>query len=411
MINLSSHQSVKKAEVIITGSKSVSNRLLSLEHFYPNLALQNLSNSDDTVHLQRALAQFSSQSEITEIDVGHAGTAMRFLTALCAVSEDKTFILKGSKRMHERPISILVEALKELGADISYQEKKGFPPLEIKGKKLVKNQVSISGSISSQYISALLLIAPQLSNGLHLKIKGSLTSKPYVDMTLQLLKQLGVQLESSVEEIHVCRQAHILPQEFIIESDWSSASYFFSCAAVSSGLKLRLSHFQMQSLQGDVALVHLYKKLGVETAQIGTSQLSIEKKKAINIKTFEADLIETPDLAQTIAVSCLALGLDCYLTGLHTLKIKETDRLEALKRELEKFGAQVCIDDVSLKMTSPEQLKKHVVVDTYQDHRMAMAFAPLAFLVPLQIKDENVVTKSYPEFWNDMQNLGIRTES
>lgn len=227
MINLSSHQSVKKAEVIITGSKSVSNRLLILEYFYQNLALQNLSNSDDTVHLQKALAQFNSQSEITEIDVGHAGTAMRFLTALCAVSEDKTFILKGSKRMHERPISILVEALKELGADISYQEKKGFPPLEIKGKKLVKNQVSISGSISSQYISALLLIAPQLSNGLHLKIKGSLTSKPYVDMTLQLLKQLGVQLESSVEEIHVCRQAHILPQEFIIESDWSSASYFF----------------------------------------------------------------------------------------------------------------------------------------------------------------------------------------
>lgn len=411
MISLNSHQSVESTEVVITGSKSVSNRLLILKHFYQNLALQNLSNSDDTVCLQEALAQFNSQSEITEIDVGHAGTAMRFLTALCAVSKDKAFILKGSKRMHERPISVLVDALKELGADISYLEKKGFPPLQIKGKKLVKNKVSISGAISSQYISALLLIAPKLSNGLHLRIKGNLTSKPYVDMTLQLLKQLGVQSESSAEEIHVCPQAHIISQEFKIESDWSSASYFFSCVAVSSKLKLILSHFQIQSLQGDAALVRLYKNFGIETTQIGTTQLSIEKKEEINLKTFEADLIETPDLAQTLAVTCLALGIDCLLTGLHTLKIKETDRLEALKTELEKFGARVSIDDVSLKMESPEQLKKRVTVDTYQDHRMAMAFTPLAFLVPLQIKNENVVTKSYPEFWNAMQNLGISTKS
>lgn len=411
MISLSFDRSVEEAEVVITGSKSVSNRLLILKHFYQDLAFQNLSNSDDTVCLQKALTQFNTQSEITEIDVGHAGTAMRFLTALCAVSEDKTFVLKGSQRMHNRPISILVDALKKLGADISYLEKVGFPPLEIKGKKLTKNEVSISGAVSSQYISALLLIAPQLNRELHIRIKGDLTSKPYVDMTLQLLKQLGVQVESSVEEICVYPQAQIQPQEIKIESDWSSASYFFSSVAVSDGLKLTLSHFQIQSLQGDAALVRLYKKLGVASTQVGTTQLSIEKKKAISSKTFEANLIETPDLAQTLAVTCLALGIDCFLTGLHTLKIKETDRLEALKAELEKFGAQVNIDDTSLNMKSPEKLKKHVVVETYQDHRMAMAFAPLSFLVPLQIKDENVVTKSYPEFWDDMQNLGISAES
>lgn len=411
MIKLSLDHLAVQADIQITGSKSESNRLLVLKHLFKNLELQNLSNSDDTQHLENALNSFEETSEIIEVDVEHAGTAMRFLTALCAVTDSKTFILKGSQRMHDRPISVLVDALRTLGADISYLKNDGFPPLKIKGSKLKRNKVSISGAVSSQYISAIMLIAPKLENGLHLQIEDQLTSKPYVEMTLQILNKIGVQFDKSEDKINIHTLKEIKTQTFHIESDWSSASYFFSFVATSDDLKIKLSNYHQESLQGDSQLIELYQKFGVGVEQIGDEQILIYKENNKHPDFLKLNLIETPDLAQTIAVTCLALGIDCELSGLKTLKIKETDRLAALKNELEKFGAEVEINLSQLKMKTPKVLNSDVEVHTYQDHRMAMAFAPLSLLIPIKIKDENVVSKSYPEFWNDLKKLGISIKS
>lgn len=411
MISLILNQLVDQADIQITGSKSESNRLFVLKHLFKNLELHNLSNSDDTQHLESALKRFDDSSEIIEIDVEHAGTAMRFLTALCAVTDSQTFILKGSQRMHNRPISVLVDALRTLGADISYLEKDGFPPLKIKGLTLKQDKVSISGAVSSQYISALMLIAPKLENGLHLQIEDQLTSKPYVEMTLQILNKIGVQYEKSDDKINIHPLKEVKPIAFHIESDWSSASYFFSFVAISDDLKIKLSNYRQQSLQGDAQLIKFYQKFGVGVEQIGDKQLMLYKKNKVYPDFLKFNLIETPDLAQTIAVTCLALGIDCELSGLKTLKIKETDRLIALKNELEKFGAEVEINLSQLKMKTPSVLNSDVEVHTYQDHRMAMAFAPLSLLIPIKIKDENVVSKSYPNFWNDLRKLGISIKS
>lgn len=411
MIKLSLDHLAVQADVQITGSKSESNRLLILKHLFKNLELHNLSNSDDTHHLEDALKSFEDASETVEVDVEHAGTAMRFLTALCTVTDSKTFILKGSQRMHNRPVSVLVDALKTLGADISYLEKEGFPPLKIKGSKLKRSNVSISGAVSSQYISALLLIAPKLENGLHLQIEDQLTSKPYVEMTLQILNKIGVQFEKTENKISIYPLEEIKAQAFHIESDWSSASYFFSFVAISDDLRIKLSNYHQESLQGDAQLIELYQKFVIGVEKVGSEQLLIYKENNKYPDFLRFNLIDTPDLAQTIAVTCLALGIDCELSGLKTLKIKETDRLTALKNELEKFGAEVEINLSQLKMKAPKVLNPHVEVHTYQDHRMAMAFAPLSLLVPVKIKDENVVSKSYPEFWNDLKKLGISIKS
>ncbi|MGO2101631.1 MAG: 3-phosphoshikimate 1-carboxyvinyltransferase [Psychroflexus halocasei] len=411
MIKLSLDHLAVQADIQITGSKSESNRFLVLKHLFKNLKLHNLSNSDDTQHLENALKRFDDSLETIEIDVEHAGTAMRFLTALCAVTDSQTFVLKGSQRMHNRPISVLVDALRTLGADISYLDKEGFPPLKINGLTLKQDKVSISGAVSSQYISALMLIAPQLENGLDIQIEGQLTSKPYVEMTLQILNKIGVQYEKSGNKINIYPLKEIKTQTFHIESDWSSASYFFSFVAISDDLKIKLSNYRQKSLQGDAQLIKLYQKFGVGIKQIGGKQLVLYKKNNVYPDFIKFNLIETPDLAQTIAVTCLALGIDCELSGLKTLKIKETDRLIALKNELEKFGAKVEINLSQLKMKTPSVLNSDVEVYTYQDHRMAMAFAPLSLLIPIKIKDENVVSKSYPNFWNDLRKLGISIKS
>jgi len=386
----------------ISGSKSESNRLLLLQKLFGNIQLSNISDAHDVEVMQKAL-QISSN----KVDIHHAGTAMRFLTAYFAVAEKKEVLLTGSERMQNRPIQILGEALQSLGADIQYVNKTGFPPLLIKGKEITKNEIELSANVSSQYISALLLVAPKLAKGLKLKLKGEITSLPYLKMTLNLLAQIGVKYTFENQLIAVFPKEKIKPFQFTIESDWSSASYHFSLVAIAENLKLNLKHFKNDSLQGDSRLVKIYQHFGV-VVQLENGVLKLRKKPGFILpKSVELNLIEQPDLAQTIAVTCLGLGIGCKLTGLHTLKIKETDRLQALKNELEKFGAQVEIDDKSLVLKSPKKLNHNVSIKTYQDHRMAMAFAPLAIKIALSIENHEVVEKSYPKFWDDLKKIGI----
>lgn len=395
--------SEKEHSIQISGSKSESNRLLILQALFPNLKIENLSNSDDSIVLQQAL---KIQSRL--VDVKHAGTAMRFLTAYYASLEDSDVILTGSSRMKERPIEVLVKALKDLGADIEYLENPGFPPLKIKGKKLKKYQVFVSASTSSQYISALMLIAPKLPQGLTINLEGEVSSKPYIEMTLAMMRQLGISSEFTSNKIHISNCQSIQDSTFTVESDWSSASYFFSMVALSENLKITLSNFHENSFQGDSGLVSIYKSLGVKTEfDAFKNTISLSKFSLDLPETLELDLITTPDLAQTIAVSCFGLGIACKLSGLHTLKIKETDRLIALQNELQKLGAVVFINDNSINLEASSEIKQNIEIQTYEDHRMAMAFAPLALETSLMINDPNVVSKSYPSFWKDLKTIGF----
>ena len=389
--------------VFISGSKSESNRLLILQKLFKEISIDNLSDSDDTHHLQDALT-----TENHEINIGHAGTAMRFLTAYFATEEGRTVILSGSDRMHNRPIKILVDALNDLGADISYTDKEGYPPLKIKGKKLLKDVVQINGNVSSQYISALLLIAASLPKGLKIELIGEITSVPYINMTLTLLNQIGIVTSFEGQTIEVEPLQKIQQNKLIVESDWSSASYFYSIAAFSTiGSEINLTAYKNESLQGDSVLANIYEHFGVQTTFI---ENSIKLKKVANHsnKILKLDLNKAPDIAQTIAVSSFGLGIACDLSGLHTLKIKETDRLEALKEELTKLGATISVTNDSLHLESSPSIHSNIAIETYNDHRMAMAFAPLGMLKPIYILDANVVTKSYRNFWNDLQQIGFQ---
>lgn len=391
-----------QGKILISGSKSESNRLLILQQLFPDISIQNLSNSDDTKHLKTAL-----QSTSNIIDIGHAGTAMRFLTAFFASRKGKTITLTGSNRMQERPIKILVDALRDLGADITYLKNEGYPPVLIKGKNLSKNKVSLLGNISSQYISALLLIAPTLPNGLDLTLEGKITSIPYIQMTLALLNKLNIKTSFKNQTIKVKKSqiANRKSQIFTVEPDWSSASYFCSLVALRPNSSIELIGFKDKSLQGDRILTDIYKHLGVKTSFTTDGMLLESPNSTLNVKPLILNLIKTPDLAQTIAVTCLGLGIDCHLSGLHTLKIKETDRLQALKNELEKLGAHVSITNNSLQLESPNKLHSNTSIQTYQDHRMAMAFAPLSLKTPIHIENHKVVSKSYPDFWEDLSQL------
>ena len=389
-----------EAKIEITGSKSESNRLLILQQFFPDLTIENISNSDDSKVMQKAL---SSSEE--EVNIGHAGTAMRFLTSYFATKEGRSTILTGSERMRNRPIKILVDALRSLGADISYVEKDGYPPLKIQGKKLEKSQVEIDGNVSSQYISSLLLTGASLPKGLELKFIGKVTSIPYIKMTLKLLAEIGIEADWEGDTITVQPKDKIEPRTVVVESDWSSASYYFSYVALSPGAEVQLTSYKEDSLQGDSVLREIYKNLGVASSIEGTT-LTLKNTGDINVEALDGlDLVGAPDIAQTIAVTCLGLNIPCYLTGLHTLKIKETDRLVALKNEIEKFGGKVEITDETLRLNSVAELKSGVAVETYDDHRMAMAFAPLALRTELEICESEVVSKSYPTFWQDFYKL------
>ena len=389
----------------ITGSKSESNRMLLLQALYPQITLDNLSNSDDTVAMKSGL-----ESDKNMVDIGHAGTSMRFLSAYYSTLENQEKILTGSSRMQERPIGILVDALRQLGADISYLKNEGYPPLLIKGKQLRANEVRLSANISSQYITALMLIAPSLPDGLRLYLEGKITSIPYIEMTLSLLHKIGVDAIFSGQHIQVFPKKDITQITHAVESDWSSASYYFSMVALAKEADVSLSTYKKDSLQGDRVLMDVYQQFGVKSS-IENNTLAL-KKQTMGSTHVQLDLSDAPDIAQTIAVTCYGLGLSCSLTGLHTLKIKETDRLVALQNELSKLGATIEITDKSLhlhKRTNP--IRPNVLIETYHDHRMAMAFAPLGLLVPIRIQDADVVTKSYPGFWKDLEQNGFLSGS
>ena len=397
-----SHPTAKcNGKLRITGSKSETNRLLLLQALFSGLTIENTSESDDSKVMRTAL-----QSNADVIDVHHAGTAMRFLTAYFARLEGREVVLTGSQRMQERPIKILVEALRSLGASITYEKEAGYPPLKITGKKLAGGTVTLPADISSQYISALLLIGPALEQGVQLDLVGKITSIPYINMTLALLNNLGIQTEFKGQSIRVEPQKNpkLTPQ--IVESDWSSASYFFSIVALAEESEIQLTSYKEDSLQGDRVLREIYCELGVHSTL--TDQILTLRKEHVQLPDIlEWDLSTAPDIAQTIAVSCYGLGIGCELTGLHTLKIKETDRLQALYNELTKLGAQVKITENSLELAAGFRPVDNCSIPTYNDHRMAMAFAPLALKVPLSIENAEVVSKSYPTFWEDLAQINF----
>lgn len=390
-------------EISIGGSKSESNRLLVLNSLFENpIQMQNLSDSEDTQLLQKALNNHSS-----EIDIHHAGTAMRFLTAYFSIQDGKETILTGSERMKQRPIGILVEALRSLGAEINYLEKEGFPPLKIAGRKLEKNFVELNANVSSQFITALMLIAPKLPNGLKIQLNGKITSVPYLEMSLSMLKKSGIDAKRNQNIIEIPAVSEIPKQEWIIESDWSSASYFYSVAALSNQDEIKLNSFFEDSWQGDAQVRNIYGKyFGVETKFEG-NKIIITKKNQSDFDLIELDLNATPDIAQTIAATCAGLKIKCRLTGLGTLKVKETDRLIALQNELQKLGAETLVTNDSLEIIGFSETNETPKIKTYNDHRMAMSFAPLALIRNIEIENPEVVEKSYPNFWKDLSQIGF----
>ncbi|PWH10212.1 3-phosphoshikimate 1-carboxyvinyltransferase [Bacteroidetes bacterium SCGC AAA795-G10] len=390
-----------RGKLNITGSKSETNRLLLLQAFIPGFKIKNKSNSEDSNLMSAALR---SKAEI--INVNHAGTAMRFLTAYFSQIDGREIIITGSKRMQERPIKILVDALNSIGADISYEKKNGFPPLRIKGKKLEGGLITLPANISSQFISALIMLGPFVENGIKLKLTGEITSRAYIKMTLLLLERFGIKTKFEGQTIKVEFNNSPKKIDQIVESDWSSASYIFSIVALSKESEISLKTFKPKSLQGDSVIQKIYKKLGVSSFFKG-NDLLLKKVNSKLPKKIYYDLSNSPDIAQTITVTCFGLGIECELVGLHTLKFKETDRLFALYTELKKLGANVIVTDKSLYLSSNSSYVNNCSIATYDDHRMAMAFAPLSLKIPLSIQNPSVVSKSYPDFWKDLIQLNF----
>ncbi|EGD35333.1 3-phosphoshikimate 1-carboxyvinyltransferase [Capnocytophaga sp. oral taxon 338 str. F0234] len=383
----------------IGGSKSETNRLLLLQCILPSLQVENASFSKDSSLMYEGL---HSSKEI--INIGDAGTVMRFLTAYYAISKRKV-ILTGSERMQERPIGILVDALRQLGASITYLAREGYPPLRIEGKPLLGGTLTIRADISSQFISALLMIAPTFVKGLSLHLEGEITSFPYLRMTLSLLNELGIEATFEEHTLEVPYTPTISPKTIIVEPDWSSASYFYSLIALSEvGTTLSLLHYKQDSLQGDRILADIYKTFGVKTLFL-EDRIQLVKKKTEIPPIFSYNLIDTPDIAQTIAVTCFGLGVECFLSGLKTLNIKETNRLVALKEELTKLSGEVQISDSEIWVAPCTEITPNIAINPHNDHRMAMAFAPLCLKVPITITETKVVEKSYPNFWEDFKYI------
>ncbi|WP_341656568.1 3-phosphoshikimate 1-carboxyvinyltransferase [Blattabacterium cuenoti] len=394
--------------ISITGSKSISNRLLILKAIYKDdIHIENLSNCEDTEILKKSLI---STSNI--LDIHHAGTAMRFLTSYFSIQEGKKVILTGSDRMKKRPIFILVEALKKLGSEIYYLEKKGFPPIQIFGKKILGGEIDMNAKISSQYISSLMLIASQFKMGLKIYLKGNITSIPYIKMTFDLLTLAGIKSDWKERMIHIYPVKNKGKKCFSVESDWSSASYYYSLSAIAKKSHIILrSYSRNMSLQGDKEVCDIYNQyFGISTI-FDKNVITLKKKLNFLLPKFiELDLNKTPDLAQTIVVTCAAIGIKCSLKGLETLKIKETDRLQALKEELLKFGVITKITKSCLKITDfyKKKIDSFIRIRTYQDHRMAMSFSTFGLCYDfIKIENPNVVEKSYPNFWKDLESLGF----
>ena len=383
-------------EIQITGSKSESNRLLILQKLFGNIEIKNISNSQDTKLLQKAL-----NSDEKTIDIHHAGTAMRFLTSFFAVQEGVEKILIGSERMKQRPIKPLVEALRELGADIEYLENEGFPPLKIKGKKLEKNFVEIPADISSQFITSLILVGGKLENGLTINLLGEITSKPYIEMTLKLLSEISG--KSIILKDKTIQIPNIKTQKtaVIVESDWSSASYFYSFLALDRQ-KITLKNFNKNSLQGDSRIAEIYSQFfGIDTIfNENQQEITLIPKSNFSLpQSIQLNMNDCPDIAQTVCVTAAALKISFEIGGLATLKIKETDRLSALQNELKKIGCETEIRDNSIKSVLYTNPEKNISIATYGDHRMAMAFAPYSLILEIEIQNPEVVEKSFPDFW------------
>jgi 3-phosphoshikimate 1-carboxyvinyltransferase len=403
-------------EIKLTGSKSECNRALVIGALSKgSVSVENLSDAADTVLLVNSLKlvaaheQKGSAPAETVIDIGPAGTAMRFLTAFLAIQDGK-FLLTGTARMKQRPIGILAEAIKSIGGKITYTENEGFPPLQIAGPfNQSDKKVQIKGDISSQYISALLMIAPSLPLGLTLQIEGELTSKPYVEMTLAMLEQVGIRHDWQDNAITIEPQAFVNGKLYV-EPDWSAASYWYAIAALAEEAAIFLPGLNGYSLQGDSKITEIMANFGI-TSQFKNGGVFLKKEpKKIERKIF--DLKECPDLAQTIVVICAALGHDATFTGLETLKIKETNRVLALQTELAKIGVNFIEKNFSYKLDcSGLHFPEKLLINTYEDHRMAMAFAPLALRInELEIEDEQVVNKSYPDFWKDLSKAGFEVK-
>ncbi|NGM64276.1 3-phosphoshikimate 1-carboxyvinyltransferase [Sphingobacterium sp. SGR-19] len=401
---------VIQGTVQLTGSKSESNRALIIQALSRGaVKVENLSAAADTVIMNKALTLADTSRETGEtitVDIGPAGTAMRFLTSYLNLVEGN-FILTGTERMQQRPIGILVDALKTLGANIDYEKKDGFPPLVIKGGMAQdKQKVRIQGNVSSQYLSSLLLIAASLKQGLVLEIEGELTSRPYVTMTLDMLQEAGIAHTWTDNTIEIAPQ-EFKPTTIYVEPDWSAASYWYAMVALSEKGEVVLPGLKAHSLQGDIAIVDIMTHFGVASS-FQDDGLHIAKVNEGSDKVL-FDFKACPDLAQTIVALAAAIRRDISITGVETLKIKETDRLTALKNEIEKFGATITADGETYHVKAHEvYVPKQITFDTYEDHRMAMAFAPLALIFDeITIKDPVVVEKSYPDFWEHLQQQGF----
>ena len=403
-----------QATIQLPASKSISNRALIIHalsggHVLPT----NLSDCDDTEVVLQALERMPET-----IDIKAAGTAMRFMTAFLAATEHGEHILTGTERMKQRPIKTLVNAMRHIGADIRYEGNEGFPPLRIKGQRLDGGVLEVAGNISSQFISALLLIGPNLRKGLTLRLTGDIISRPYIDLTLWTMREFGAEAEwTSMDTIAIQPRAYT-PREYLIENDWSAASYWYEMVALSQdpAAEIRLEGLMDGSKQGDSGVRYLFSLLGVKTSfaskQAGRPTTVTLSKSNNCVPRLEYDFTNMPDLAQTFVCTCCALGVPFHFKGLQTLRIKETDRIAALKAELAKLGYQLedCNDSELLwngaRQTSAAPALSFI--DTYEDHRMALAFSPMALRMPIGINNPQVVTKSYPHFWDDLCKAGFK---
>ena len=401
-------------KIKLSGSKSISNRVLLIRSLCSgNFKIDNLSDSDDTTTLKNLL-----ESKDSVLDAHHAGTTYRFLTAFLALT-GREAILTGSLRMKERPIGPLVDVLRMMGASIEYSENAGFPPIHIKSPTgQPPAEISLTANISSQYISAIIMIAPILPQGLTIQLEGEVVSRPYIEMTIGIMRHFGVKVEWN-QKIIVIKPQKYIPKDFFVEADWSAASYYYAIAAASDNAEIRLEGLMSQSLQGDAAIVEIGKKFGV-TTEFENQAIVIKKSGIFKSPVFfEYDFINQPDIMQSISVLAGILGTQCIFSGLQTLRIKETDRIAALQNELGKF--QVYLSAIPKKFAqktdkelfmqegkafSEDETKS---IDTYNDHRMAMSFAALSMSFPIIIKDANVVSKSYPKFWSDLNTIGFNT--
>ncbi|MGL5636562.1 MAG: 3-phosphoshikimate 1-carboxyvinyltransferase [Bacteroidales bacterium] len=389
-------------EVIkLPSSKSISNRVLIINALslsdYP---IDNLSDCDDTNVMLRAL-----DSDSSSFDIGAAGTAMRFLTALLA----KTFgqwSITGTERMKNRPIKLLVDSINALGGKIEYTEKEGYPPLRIYGSALEGGDLELDGGVSSQYISALMMIAPYMKHGLTLTLTGNIISRPYINLTAELMRFFGAEVIVSDNKIKVI-PGEYQPKPFFVESDWSAASYWYQIVALSENLRLQLPYLTKNSLQGDAKGAELFNLLGVQTQY--TQEGVIISKKEVSTKKCIYNFVDQPDLAQTFVVTCCLLNIPFHFSGLQSLKIKETDRMEALKNEMRKLGYVLTDKNNSILEWSGERCEpSNEPIHTYEDHRMAMAFAPAALKIgKIDICEPGVVSKSYPNYWNDLKQIGF----